>query len=341
MRRTVRCAIAAAVLAAAATAGADDTAQRDAQARFEEGLARVRAGAYDDARVSFEQAAAVMRKPAVIWNLALTEEKTHRPVEALAHFKEYLRLALSTDPDRPRAQKHIDTLNAATAHIDVAAPAGATITLDGTREVGAAPLGDAVDVVPGHHEVVARLPTGVKVASLDLVAGQTARADLSALEAASVTPGATAPQSTGEPPAPPGQPVQPVAEQPAGGAFGPERLITVIAVGGAAVVAAGAGLVLGIESNNEAGAAKALRTQVGSCAGVSSTDCQNLASDVSAQRSDHTASTVMWVLGGVLAAGAVGAFFLWPKGSVQGQAAVRIAPAVGPTSAGLAAVGTF
>jgi hypothetical protein len=113
-------------------------------------------------------------------------------------------------------------------------------------------------------------------------------------------------------------------------------VVTVIAVGGAAVIAAGAGLVLGIDSNNLAGLAKGLRQQNPTCLGVTSSGCQQLASDTSAQESDHRASTVMWVVGGVLAAGAVGTFFLWPRG-----ATVTVAPAVAPGTAGLTAVGTF
>ena len=100
MRRAVRWATVIAALAAAAPAGADDTAQRDAQARFEEGLARVRADNLAGALVSFQQAYAVMHKPAVVWNLALVEEKTSRPVEALAHFREYLRTAPAADRRR-------------------------------------------------------------------------------------------------------------------------------------------------------------------------------------------------------------------------------------------------
>src|SRR6202041_2594651 len=102
-----------AALALAVPARADDTARRDAEARFEEGLGRGRAHDLAAALQFFRQAAALMRKPEIVWNLALVEEKTNHPVDALSHFKEYLRLAPAADPDRPRAQKHIDALNAA------------------------------------------------------------------------------------------------------------------------------------------------------------------------------------------------------------------------------------
>jgi hypothetical protein len=326
-------------LAVATPALADDVAQREAQARFEEGLARVRNKDFEGALVAFQQANSVIKKPAVVWNLALTEEKTNRPVDALTHFREFLREAEAADPDRPRAQKHIDGLNAATGHIDVAAPAGATITLDGSRAVGAMPLTDPVDVVPGHHDVEARLQGAAKSVSLDVVAGQTARADLAAL-IAGPAPGATALQSTGEPPGAGTEPPPVPADQAAHGSGSTERLITVIGVGTAAVVAAGVGLGLGIQSTNAGGGASAIRNANPglTCVGPNlSQTCQTLASDVSTEKNDHTASTVMWVVSGVLAAGAVGAFFLWPKPA----ASVTVTPAVGPSSAGLSAVGTF
>jgi hypothetical protein len=334
-----------AALAAAGPAGADDTAQRDAQARFEEGLARVRADNLAGALVSFQQAYAVMHKPAVVWNLALTEEKTGRPVDALAHFREYLRVAPAADPDRARAQKHIDGLNAATGHIDVAAPTGAAITVDGTQSLGATPLADPVDVAPGHHDVEARLGTVVKTVGIEALAGQTMHADFRGMDAAGAggaagAQGATAPQAegAGAVPGSGGEP-PPVAEQPSAYVYPTARLVTVIAVGGAAVLASGAGLAFGLASTDKASAANALRQQTGSCVGVTTGNCAQLASDTSAQQSDHIASTVMWVVGGVLAAGAVGAFFLWPRAAAGG--AVSVVPAVGPGSAGLTAVGTF
>jgi hypothetical protein len=340
MRRAVRWAILVAVLAAAGPAGADDSAQRDAEARFEEGLARVRAHDLEAALQSFRQATALMRKPAIVWNLALTEEKTNHPVDALAHFKEYLRQLPAADPDRPRAQKHIDGLNAATGHIEVAAPTGAAITVDKTQSLGATPLADPIDVAPGHHDVEAKLGAVVKTVAVEALAGQTMQADFRGMEAAAAgTPGATAPQAEGGG-ATPGEPPPPVPEQPSAYVSPTTRLVTVIALGGAAVIASGAGLAFGLESNSKASAASALRQQNPSCVGVTTGGCAQLASDTSAQQSDHTISTVLWVAGGALAAGAVGAFFLWPR-AAAGGGAVSVVPAVGPGSAGLTAVGTF
>ena len=328
---------AAAVLATAAPARADDAAAREAQARFEEGLARVRSSDLEGALLSFRQANAVIHKPAVVWNLALTEEKTKRPVDALAHFREYLRLATPTDPDRPRAQKHIDALAAATGHIEVAAPAGAAVSVDGTVAPGATPFADPIDVTPGHHDVEARLGTMVKTLGVEAVAGQTTRADFAGLDA-KPTPGATAPQSTGEAPvAPPEAPVAPPDQGATTYVSPTARLVTVIALGSGALAAGGTALAFGIASSNEAGTAAALRSTVPTCEGVTSAQCQQLASDTSAQHTDHVISTAMWAIGGTLAVASVGAFFLWPRE----KAAVTVVPAVGPGTAGVVVGGGF
>jgi len=155
-------------------ANADDKTVREAQARFEEGLKRVKAGDFEAARMSFVQAYVVLHKPDILWNLALSEEKSARPLDALAHFKEFARQA-PTDADRARAQKHVDVLMAQTGHIEVQAPAGTPLLLDGTTGVGMAPLADTLDVTPGHHVIEGKLAEGTKALSVDAVAGEVAR----------------------------------------------------------------------------------------------------------------------------------------------------------------------
>jgi hypothetical protein len=331
------------LLATAATArAADDVALRDAQARFEEGLARVKAGDREGALVSFSMAYAIVHKPAIVWNLAVTEEKTKRPVEALRHFREYLHVAPSGDADRERAMKHIDELNAITGHIDVAAPAGTAIAVDATLLLGLTPLSDVVDVAPGHHSVEARFAGQVKTVDVDAVAGKVARAEFGEWPAAAGAPDGVAGQPTGgtpEPqtePAPPQQDVQPTPST------SPARILTVVAVGAGAVIVGGVALGFGVASNNNAGLAGTLRQQNPDCSSPTlSNGCQQLASTTSAQHNDHVVSTDLWLVAGGIAAADVALFFLWPKRAGSGGAAVSVAPAVGPRSAGLSAVGSF
>src|SRR5215469_2914549 len=105
MRRATGALAVAAILAAAVPARADDVTSKEAQARFEEGLVRVKDGDFEGARVSFAQAYAVLKKADILWNLALAEQKSGHPVEAIGHFKQ-LQHDARTDADRVNAAKH-------------------------------------------------------------------------------------------------------------------------------------------------------------------------------------------------------------------------------------------
>ena len=61
----------------------EDAATRDAKARFEEGLKRYEAQDFEGARVAFQQAYSVLHAVDILYNLALSELRSNRPVEAL------------------------------------------------------------------------------------------------------------------------------------------------------------------------------------------------------------------------------------------------------------------
>ncbi|MDP9000785.1 MAG: hypothetical protein M3O46_11815, partial [Myxococcota bacterium] len=154
----------------------DATAERDAQALFEEGLARVKAGSFEGARVSFTQAYSALHKPAILWNLALAEEKTGNLLPALRHFKQFARATFAGE-DRPSAERHIAELMRLTGHIDATAPAGTQFILDGAPD-GVAPLREALDVMPGRHRLEAHMPRGDAEAGLEVAAGHLVRISL-------------------------------------------------------------------------------------------------------------------------------------------------------------------
>jgi len=356
MRRAVRWAIVAGALGVAvpASSRADDKAVRDAQARFEEGLGRVKAGDFEGARLSFAQAYTVLHKPDILWNLALSEQKSGHLVDALDHFRELGRLATS-DADRASAGNHVSELMAQTGHIEVLAPAGARVSVDGAA-AGVAPLAQPVDVFPGKHHVEARTAQGTKTADAETVAGQLAHVSFMVADApaagagagagtlgaagSSPAPGASA-ASSGDAPAPMTPPPDTVMPENAGRPS-TARIVTVAAIGGLAVVAGGMGLGFGLASNGDADKATTLRQQNPDCSGSSSAGCQQLKDTVNAQHDGAVLSRVFWVTGGVLAVGAVATWFLWPKASASVTAAgVSVVPMIGPGSAGAAAMGSF
>src|SRR5262249_17501398 len=95
MRRLARCAVLAGalvVLGAPTLARAEDASSvHDAKLRFEEGLARVKAGDWEGAMRSFQQAYVLHQSDTILWNLAVAEERCDRSTEALAHLREYVR----------------------------------------------------------------------------------------------------------------------------------------------------------------------------------------------------------------------------------------------------------
>lgn len=328
----------AVALATAAPAWADDKATRDAQARFVEGLDRVKAGDFEAARVSFLQAYSVLHKPDILWNLALAEQKSGHPVEAITHFKQ-LRQGLKSDADRAGANRHITELMDQTAHIEVSAPAGAQVTVDGAA-MGMSPLPEPLDVAAGkHHVEVAVAPGDTRAADADAVTGQVVRVSFLQAQAV-VTPAPGTPPPVVAPPPPPPADTTPPASS-GGSTFWDARGITVVSIGGLAVVSAALGLSFGIVSNNDSSTASTLRQQNPSCGGSSSSGCQQLASTTSSQHSAYVTSEGFWIGAAVLAVGAAATWFLWPKDSSSSGASVQVLPAAGPGGAGALAIGSF
>jgi hypothetical protein len=342
---------AALMLAASSPAQADDDrANREAEARFKEGLARVKSKDYEAARLSFAQAYAVLHRPLILWNLALSEEKTDHPLDALAHFRLVARDAPG-DADRASAQKHVDALLGQIGRVDVQAPPGTALALDGGDVAGTAPLGDPLDVMPGHHVVTAKMAAGVtKTADVDAVAGQVAHVSfvadapqsLAVAMPAPVAPGAATagpvPAATEPPPSP--------TEDQAAKPFWTPRTVSAAAFAGAAVVVAGFGAALGIASQNNKSTVTRYQNahpRTDYCTvgpGMTApSDCGPWNSALNAQNRDADISNALYFTAGALALGAVVSWFFWPKpGHVK---SAWVLPEMGPGRAGVEAGGRF
>ena len=345
MRRSARWGIAIAGLLVAASPSAraaDDKATREAEARFAEGLSRVKKQDYEAARLSFAQAYTVLHRPLILWNLALSEEKSGHPLEALGHFREVSHEAAS-EADRASAQKHVDALLAQLASIDVQAPAGTALVLDGVDVAAPAPLADPLDVTAGHHVVVAKMAAGAnKTSEVDAVAGHVAHVTFVA--------DAPAPVAVAAPPAPSPAEAQPALPppvdrtQPNQPFWGP-RAITTVALGGVAVVAIGFGAVFGVESQHNkslVGNYQSLHpSNACKVGGPGPQDfCAAWNDAVNAQNRDANISNALYFTGGVFALGAAVSWFFWPKHAYSVSAA-WIMPEVGQGRAGVGAGGRF
>lgn len=320
----------------------DPAAEREAQARFEEGIARVKAGNFEGARMSFTQAYAVVKKPTILWNLALAEEKTHHTLDALAHFKEYAHTVPSDD--RSGAEKHITDLMAQTGHLDISAPSGAQVTVDGAV-VGQAPMHDPVDVLPGHHHVEAHTPQPVKEVDLEVGAAQVLHVNLAqsaelsrppASLPSTPPPSSPAPSEAEPTPAPPeATSPAPPAEQPAAhAASSAPRLIAVTLIGTATAVSVALGAYYAIQSQNDQNTASAFRAQYPNyyCSTITfgtTATCTAWNNSVQAQSRDAMLSNIFYVVGGVLAVGGVATWFMWPTANA------------GPSGASVGVAGRF
>jgi hypothetical protein len=341
---------AALVLAGSSSARADDDrANREAEARFKEGLSRVKNKDYEAARLSFEQAYAVLHRPLILWNLALSEEKTGHPLDALAHFRQVAHDA-PVDADRASAQKHVDTLLGQLSRIDVQAPAGTVLALDGADASWTAPLTDPLDVMPGHHVVAAKMAGGgTKSSEVDAVAGQVAHVSFVAdpPQVAFVVPlpaAGTAPTAT---PAPAATEVQaPLPPDETRQSFWTARTVTATVFAGAAVAAGGFGAAFGIASQNNKTAVSTFQKEHPSRSFCESVPGKSLPGDcgpwndaVNAQNRDAELSDALYFTAGALALGAVVSWFFWPKAGHAKTAWVL--PEVGPERAGIEAAGSF
>jgi len=331
-------------------AHADDPGpEREAQARFEEGVARVKAGNIEGARMSFAQAYALLRKPTILWNLALAEEKIGHALEALNHFRELARGAQSGD-DRGNAEKHIGVLMAQTGHLDVAASPGAQLFVDGA-EVATVPLAEAVDVSAGRHHLEVHTAEGTREADVEVGMGQLLHVSL--IPSAETRPAAPPPNARegNVVPANAGE----GREAPDQSGRTTTQIVAVVLVGTVAAVSVALGAYFALQTQSDQTTADGFRQQYGrsGCFHVASPLCTEWNGAVQAQGRDASLSDAFYVAGGVLAVGAAAAWFFWPKDATGADPAtassaasgpfgtMALMPTVGPTGAGLTATGQF
>lgn len=318
MRRYIQGACVASALAFATLAHADDAAMAEAHARFNEGLQLADDAKFEEARLKFLQAFAVLKAPTVLFNLATTEQKTGHDVEAIEHYRAFLKVSGNdtriTDAMREKAEQYIAALLVKVGQIDIDAPDGAKISVDGK------PLEDGskepVPVAPGKRTIEAAFRGKFKSVTVDVDVGQIVTATLSFDDAADVTyaPPATAPR-----------------ERTTAGWIVP---ITFGVLGVGSVVMGG---VFASTSQSSKDDAEALRRATpGLCARAGSPECNAY----DAKRSDATSQAALgyvgYVAGGALLAGAIATFMFWPKSEKSSAAprGVLVTPQIGPRTSG-------
>lgn len=285
-----------------------DVALAEAQARFKEGLDFADAGNNEAARLKFQQAWAVYKSPAVLYNLARSEQLTGHDIEAFEHFREFLESAPDpkvTEVHRKKAQDNVDELSKKLGQIDLEVPPNARVTVDGKEAPDA--VRRPVPVRPGRHVIEATLEGRIKSVTVECGAGSTTKAKLEF----------PPPERSGD-----GRFVAPPTEEERPSST---RILVPAVIGVAGLAALGVGVGFGLASQSAKDEEDALRKQ-GVCVNTTSPECQALDEKRSDVSTKGTVATVGYVSGGVLLAAAAVTYLVWPSSSKKTGSRVVVSP---------------
>jgi len=304
----VAMAFAAVGLCSAPVRAEEDVRNSTSDERFKEGLAALEAGKFEQARVSFLQVLAVTpQKRTVLLNLAIAEHAGGHYVESLEHLKAY-RANPNSDLNKNREikQELYDELWNATGHLKVSADRGDDVTVNGEAK-GKAPLADVVDVMPGRHRLVA----GGRTVEVTVSAGETKDVNLASPVVA--------------------RPAEQKKEN-----FWTSQHVTGVALGGAAVVAAGLGIGFGVARESHVSDMKSVAGDLTACREQTSGACQKYLDAKEGKKSATTGEVVSFVAAGALAVGAVVLLVPWQK-----KEGARVSARLVPTGQGIVLDGAF
>ena len=149
-----------------------------ARARFSEGMKSYAKKRYDRALAAFLQAYALTKNAAILFNLGMTSLKLGDPLHALHYFEQFLHDSTTATPEqRARANVEIKEARQGLGTIDIIAPDGADIAVDG-EPAGRAPLAAPIAALPGEHVITITTAAGAKLANIEVKAGMVARLKL-------------------------------------------------------------------------------------------------------------------------------------------------------------------
>ncbi len=335
-RMTTTLAAMAVCLLANTAAAQGDPRRAEAEARYKEGSALFEKGRKEEARLKFEQAWAMLKKPGILFSLAKSEQATGHPVEAARHFREYLLDASTTDGKhakfRAESEAMLRELEGAVVRIEVAAPSGTKVTVDNDSPV-TCPLPAALIVAAGAHHV--RAESGEKVWNKDITpkAGELVKLEV-VFETAAVAPPFVPPVKKDDPPVKIADP-PPVTRTETGSWIVPAVLA------GVGVVGVGVGVGFGLASQSKRDGVLA-SAQQGPCSVAESAACVALQDQRSSANGLATGSVVAYVGGGIFLAGAVvAAVVIRPWETREVRTSMRLVPIVGQGTGGLSLSGSF
>jgi hypothetical protein len=312
----------------------EDPAVREAKQLMKEGKDLFAKTQFQKARERYAKACDLVHSASCISGLAITELRAGKLVDAYRHFQEVLRdrqsLASVPAATADALPKMAAEAYGQIGHVDVDAPTGAQVRLDGAI-VGVAPLDDCLHLEPGDHTIDAEGSLEHAQVTVHAVAGEVVHARF-AFALHEIGAGVVlAPPRTIAPPVvdigAAGLETAPQASAPT--PFWRPKYTWSAILGGVGVVALGLGTGFGLAGQNAADRAAKLRASIlamsagGSVCGVapSTAGCSDLSNAYSEQSRDRALSLAFFAAGGVaVLAGA--AVFLWPVAKTAEHAAV-------------------
>ncbi len=300
--RLRRLAIVSAVLLGSTSAQAQtEAAIREAENRFNEGVELYTAGKIEEARLKYTQAHAVLKNSRTLWNLAVSEAFSKRPLEAIRHLREYLKLP-SPNPVHVASarERYIPDLEKQTARVRVEAPGALKVSVDGE------PLRDhdtILDVMPGVHRVEVTTPQGVERREASCGLGETVTVRVVV---------ATTAQTKGD------GDKTPTDDSPA-------RWVVPTALGVAGLAAIGAGIGFRVAASGKGDEAETARHSQTCGGSAPSPECAKALSLAGDEQTDKNVATGLWITGGALAIGALVTYLVWPKSEAR-SAGAHVAP---------------
>jgi hypothetical protein len=335
----------AGLLMSTATARADETVSvREATQLMKEGKELFGRSQFEYARQRYTKACALAPTPSCISGLAITELRAGKAVDAYRHFLELTRdsKAIASVPaaTADALPKMKAEAYAQIGHVEVEAPAGVQVRLDGAV-VGTAPLGDTLDIEVGDHTIDAERAREHGQVTIHAIAGQIVHASF-VFEPPDFTasvPLVAAPPAASPEPATHASVLTTPREQPESPPFWTPKHTLGAIIGGVGVVALGAGGLFALAGQNATDRANALRADVSVadhsqsvCGGAQApASCSQLEDAYSEQSRDRALSILFFAVGGAaVVAGA--AVFLWPDGRATEHTA--IVPMIEPHGGG-------
>jgi len=276
----------------------DDPRRVEAIKLFQEGLKQHNNKMEAEALATYEKSYAIYPAPNTLVNIGLQEKILGRRLKALRHFREAMRSPLLAPEGLALAKKYVAELEPSFARVDLKGPSGMVVSL-GNEDV-TLPLPEPLDVEPG------------KIVATGVMDGQPYDGFATAAAGQIATLRLHAPKAD--------------RKEEKTDYWTPQH-ITGVALGGAAVVAAGLGIGFWASHNSHVTDGKnILNANSNACGDQGSAECRNLRRAVNDQNSMKTAEIVSFIAAGALAVGAVVLLVPWQTKKEGSQVSARIVP---------------